>query len=50
MRIPIVTEEGVVAFFKKHCVVTWEQLDWFLRWKPPNPILQKRYYFRNPYK
>ena len=26
MRTPIVTEEGVVAFFKKHCVVTWEQL------------------------
>ena len=31
MRTPVVTEEGVVAFFKKYCVVTWEQLDWFLR-------------------
>jgi hypothetical protein len=31
MRTPIVTEEGVVAFFNKHCVVTWKQLDWFLR-------------------
>lgn len=26
MRTPIVSEEEVVAFFKKHCVVTWEQL------------------------
>jgi len=26
MRTPVVTEEEVVAFFKKHSVVTWEQL------------------------
>jgi transposase len=26
MRTPIVTEEAVVVFFKKHRVVTWEQL------------------------
>jgi transposase len=26
MRTPLVSEEEVVAFFKKHCVVTWEQL------------------------
>jgi len=26
MRTPVVTEEEVIAFFKKHCVVTWEQL------------------------
>jgi hypothetical protein len=26
MRTPIVTEEAVVAFFKKHRIVTWEQL------------------------
>ncbi len=26
MQTPVVTEEEVVAFFKKHCVVTWEQL------------------------
>jgi hypothetical protein len=26
MRTPLVSEEEVVAFFKKDCVVTWEQL------------------------
>ncbi len=38
MRTPIVTEEGVVAFFKKHRVVTWEQLMhvWLAIYGPQN--------------